>query len=129
MALSIKTLYSINDMVPTKTKLTLLRSLVISHLHYPAILLSGINKSLLRTLEKQLNWGVKACFNRKKYDSSSDLKIKYKILPVEYLIRYRCVAYFWRIINKEIPAFQNMNLETWNLTKNERTSNFFQHQT
>ena len=114
-------------MVPTKTKLTLLRNLVISHFQYRAISLSGIIKSLPTTLEKQLNWGVKSLFQYKKYDSSSDLKINYKILPVEYLIRYRRVAYFWEIINKEIPAFQNTNLETWKKCTNFNT--IVQHQT
>ena len=45
--------------------------LVISHLHYSAILLGGIRDNLITILEKQLNWGIKACFNRTKYERLS----------------------------------------------------------
>ena len=64
MACGIKTLYSIREYFPEKVRLLLLNALVISHLHYPAILLKGLTENLNTTLEKQLNWGVKACFNR-----------------------------------------------------------------
>ena len=38
----------------------LLNSLVISHIHYPAILINEMSQNLITTLKKQLNWGVKA---------------------------------------------------------------------
>ena len=81
MALGIKSLYSVRDIFPQKTRKLLLNALVVSHLHYSAILLSGISENLLTTLEKQINWGIKACFNRLKYDHSSDLKVQHDILP------------------------------------------------
>ena len=73
MACGIKTIYAIRDFFPIKTRLLLLNALVLSHLHYPAILLNGISENLLTTLEKQLNWGVKACFNRSRYDLEVDI--------------------------------------------------------
>ena len=63
MATGIKTLYSIRDIFPTATRLLLLNVLVLSHLHYSSILLTGISENLITTLEEQLNWGIKACFN------------------------------------------------------------------
>ena len=74
MACGIKNLYSIREYLPEKTRLLLLNT-VISHLHYPSILLNGISQNLRTTLENQWSWAVKACFNRTKYESSSDLKI------------------------------------------------------
>ena len=85
MALGIKSLYFVRDIFPQKTRKLLLNALVVRHLHYSAILLSGISENFLTTLEKQLNWGIKACFNRLIYDHSSDLKIQHNILPVRYL--------------------------------------------
>ena len=64
IACGIKTIYCVRDFLPTKTRLLLLNALVISNLHYSSILLNGISRSLISTLEKQLNWGIKACFNR-----------------------------------------------------------------
>ena len=81
MACGIKTLSSIRDYFPEIVRLLLLNALVINHLHYPAILLKFLTENLNTTLEKQLNWGINACFIRTKYDRSSDLKIKHNILP------------------------------------------------
>ena len=55
MATGIKTLYAIRDIFPTATRLLLLDALVLSHLHYSSILLTGISENLVTTLEKQLN--------------------------------------------------------------------------
>ena len=55
MATGIKTLYGIRDTFPIATRLFLLNALVLSHLHYSAILLTGITKNLITTLEKQFN--------------------------------------------------------------------------
>ena len=95
MACGIKTLYSIRDYFPEKVRLLLLNALVISHLHYPAILLNGLTENLNTTLEKQLNWGIKVCFNRTKCDRSSDLKIKHNILPIRYFLKNtKSLSYF-----------------------------------
>ena len=96
MACGIKTLYSIRDSFPEKVRLLLLNALVISHLYYPAILLNGLTENLNTTLKKQLNWGIKACFNRTKYDRSSDLKIKHNILPIRYFLKNEPLSYFWK---------------------------------
>ena len=105
MATGIKTLYAIRDIFPTATRLLLLNALVLSHLHYSSILLTGISENLITTLEKQLNWGIKACFNRTKLDHSTDLKIRHKILPVRHFLDYKCLLYLWKYKNSLIPAF------------------------
>ena len=55
MACGIKTLQSIKKPLPVKTRLLLMNALVINHLHYPAILSSGISANLMISLEKQLS--------------------------------------------------------------------------
>ena len=104
MSCGIKCLYSIRDLFPEKTRLMLLNALVVSHLQYSALLLTGITENLMTTLEKQLNRAIKACFFRTKYDHSSDLILQYKILPVRYLLNIKTVLYFWKWKNKMIPA-------------------------
>ena len=91
MTCGIKTIYSVRDLFPEKTRFLLLNALVISHLHYSSVLLNGITENLLTTLEKQLSWAVKACFKRNKFDHSSDLKIYHKILPIQYFLQYKSV--------------------------------------
>ena len=121
MACGIKTLYSVKYFLTDKTCLMLFNSLVISHIHYPAILLNEISQNLITTLEKQLNWDVKACFNRRKYDSSSDLKIKYNIFPIRILLDIKAVTYFWKCQNNLLTAFKSSNKVTTALIKTQVT--------
>ena len=65
MACSIKTLNNIRNCFLIKTRVTLLNGLVLNHVQYSSLMLLGIRKSLMITLEKQLNWGIKVCFKRK----------------------------------------------------------------
>ena len=93
MACGIKVLNTLSKSLPEKTIVLLLNAIVISHLHYSALILIGLQKSLLTTLEKQLNWGINNIFNRK-YDRSTDLKLRIKILLVSFLLKYHCSKYF-----------------------------------
>ena len=79
--------------LPVKTRLLIMHALVISHLHYPAILFIGISANLMISLEKQLSWAVKTCCDRAKYDSSSDLKLKHTILPVTMFLDYKILSF------------------------------------
>ena len=74
MATGIKTIYTIRNYVPLKTRFLLLNTLVLCHLYYPGVLFTGLNNTLMASLEKQLNWAVKACCFKRKYDSSTQLK-------------------------------------------------------
>ena len=95
MRCGIKTLYAIRDSFPEKTRLLIMNALVISHVHYSAIiLLNGISENLLTTLEKQLRWAVKACFSRRKCDHSADLKLLHDILPMRYFLKLKSVLFF-----------------------------------
>ena len=67
-ACGIKTLYSIRDLFPEKIWILLLDALVVSQLQYSSVLLNGIAQNLKTTLKKQLNWGIKAIFYRKKFE-------------------------------------------------------------
>ena len=108
MACGIKTIYSVKQFLPEKS-LLLLNALVLRYLHYPAILLQGISQNILTTFEKQLSWGVKACFIRQKQDSSSDLKIKHNMLPIKIFLDYKSCFYFWKYQNHLLPAFSGPN--------------------
>ena len=83
MAMGIKTLNVIKHPFPFSIKILLMNALILSHLHYSSVVIQGISKNLTVSLEKQLSWAVKSCFNRKKFDSSADLKLKFGILPIK----------------------------------------------
>ena len=74
-------------------------SLVISHLKCPAKLLCSLSQALITTLKKQLSWPVKACYIRRKFDSSHDLTLINKILPVHMLVQYSVALYTRQVSN------------------------------
>ena len=89
MATSFKTLAQIRGCLPKETRLLLYRSLVISQLEYPILLLTSFSKEAISSIDRQLNWGIKTAFFRKKFDRSSDPKKNtiYFALKIFLLIR------------------------------------------
>ena len=50
----------------------------------------------------------KARFNRTKFDRTTDLKMKPKILAVEYRIKHRVIIYFIKLLKKDLPIFDEL---------------------
>ena len=124
MAQGIKSIYTLRNCDPESFKKTLINSLVISHLQYPAVLLCSLSQNLIATLEKQLNCTVTACYNSKRFDSSHDLKLRNNILLVRMLIQYRVALYTRQIFNYKKQAFKNISgipLQTGNFCFHNRT--------
>ena len=94
-ACGVKVLNTLSKSLPEKTKVLLRIAIVISHVHFSALILIELQKSLLTILEKQLNWGIKSIFNRRKYDRFADLKLRNQILPVSFLLKYHCSNFFF----------------------------------
>ena len=65
-------------------------------------------------------------FQKKKYDHSTDLKIKNRIVPVEFLLKCRCMVFFLKYVRKQLTAFSNNNvLQTSNCNQNARTGKIY----
>ena len=93
---------------------------MLSHVHYSATIIQSINQNLVLTLDRTLNWAVKASFFRKKFDSSRDLKLKHKILPMHNFLKLKRINYIWKIKTNQLPAFDKagaVNLKPGKLTK------------
>ena len=126
MATSIKTLAQIRGSLPKETRLLLYRSLVISQLEYPILLLTSLSKEAISSIDRQLNWGIKTAFFRKKFDRSSDLKRKYDILCFENFLAYSCINYLVKLIKNQLPSFTDLSFPTLDLKLNCRTLKFSQ---
>ena len=81
MAQGIKAIYTLRNVSPLYLRISILNRLVLSHIQYSAVLISTISNNLIRRLEKQLSWVVKAGFNCAKYNFSAQLKLQNQILP------------------------------------------------
>ena len=124
MACGIKTIYAVQQFLQEKTCPLLLNALVLSTFHYPTILLQGFSKNLL-TLKKQLSWGLKACFNRQKQDTSIDLKLKHNIFPKWLFLACKSCFNFWKYRNNLLPAFSGTNtIPTAKMKYHARTKKF-----
>ena len=95
MACGIKVLNTLSKSLPEKTKIFFLNVILIFHIQFSALFLIGLQKSLLTTSEEQLNWELKTIFDRRKYDRSTDLNFRNKMLPVFFLLKYHCSKYFF----------------------------------
>ena len=127
MAQGIKCIYALRNIIPTGYKKTILNSFVRNHVKYFSLLLATINENLITTLENQMKWAIKACFHRQKFDSSSDLKMNLRILPISLLFGYRAATYCHGIMNKKKPAFSSsaLKLPTASFYVHERTQKIF----
>ena len=62
----------------------------------------------LKIINRQINWGIKVCFLRQKYEKARDLIKQTKILPAELIIAKRLlIKLHYDIARPEI--FQNFN--------------------
>ena len=128
MAGGIKKIYTLRNRSPTFLMKTVLNAFFISHLHYSLLLIQSIDKILLISFEKQLNWAIRACYSRNRIESTKDLKIKLSILPVEYLIKMKRTTYMWKLINCLLPAFNTLDvttLPTWCIRQNLGSCDIF----
>ena len=78
MAHAIRSIYLIRHQLPLNARILLLKSLVLSHLSFAAIFFQKLYAKNLKRFNRQINWGIKVCFLRKKYDKARDLLIQTK---------------------------------------------------
>ena len=83
----IKTIYAIRKSIPQKLLTLVLNALVLSHLHYSAVIIHAIEQNLIMSLEKQLNWSLRATFFRHKFESVQDIKCSRNILPIKLFLK------------------------------------------
>ena len=94
MAHAIRSIYLIRHQVPLNARI-LLKSLVLSYLSFSAILFQNLSAKNLKSLNRQINWGIKVCFLRKEYDKARDLLIQTKILQAELRIAEMLLIKFY----------------------------------
>ena len=120
LARGISTLQSIKYSFSIKTCLLIINTLLTSHLHYPAVLLSRKSENYLISLESQYRWAIKTCFDYAKFDSSSDLKFRNGIMHMPMFLDLRKKP-FSENKNQRLPAFSEIEYKNYHFDKNMRT--------
>ena len=124
MALGIKCILSITSHIPLPMRLILLKTLVLSHINYSAILLNAIPDFQLKRLDRQVNWAIKSCYFRGKFDHVTTLRKSSKVLPTTYLINISSAVKFWELIFNACKPFQNLHFPNFDYLVNPRTSKY-----
>ena len=128
MVREIKPIYTLRNRIPTFLMKTVLNAFVIRHLHYSLPLIQSIDKNLLISLEKQLNWAIRACYSGNRMDETKDLNIKHSIFPVELLLKLKRTTFMWKPRNYLLPALNPLDvttLPTWCIRQNLRSFDIF----
>ena len=106
MATSIRTWHQIRESFPATTRLVLFKTLVLSHLEFPIFLFTSLSKTQINSQDKQINWGIKNAFFRRKLEKSCDLKTKHQIMSFEGYLKYSCLNNLSRLFKGQ-PASSN----------------------
>ena len=94
MATAIRSIYLLRYQLPLKARLMLFKFPVLSHLIFSALFFQNLNFSAMQPINLQINWGMKVCYMRKKFERSTDLLVKSDILPAVLLISQMNVSKF-----------------------------------
>ena len=70
MATAIISIYLLRYQLPLKARLMLFKSLVLSHLTISALFFQNLNFPAMERINRQINWGIKVCYMRKKFERS-----------------------------------------------------------
>ena len=120
-ACAIRTIYHIRDFLPKYTRISVMNAIVTSHFHYSALLLTSITQSNLDSLERQLNWALKASLFQSKFASVSNLKISTKTLGVGDIVQMKSLNYFFALYNNTNLPYKNGTFPGYILRTNSRT--------
>ena len=132
MASAIRSLYLVRYQVPLKSRINVFKSLVLSHLDFSALILVRFFFQILPSysidrINKQINWGIKVCFMKIKYDTARDLLLETIILPAELQIIRVSLNRFFNILqqtrNRSNKHFRF--LENVPIIAHKRTHNLF----
>ena len=131
MAHAIRSIYHIRHQDPLKARILLLKSLVLSHLSFSAIFFQNLSEKNLKRPDLQINWGIRVCFLRKKYDKARDLLIQTKTLPAELIIaKISLIKFHYDIARPEnsdnfygyLSLHQNTRTKQFKIRQNAKTS-------
>ena len=131
IANAIRSIYLVRHFLPLKARIGLFKSLVLSHLNFSAIFFQTLSVMSLQRVNRQINWGIKVCHLRKKFDSKRDLLLKDKILPAEFFIKNVFPLKFFDLLSQYKESSRETKnssfriFEMYELTKNSRTLQYF----
>ena len=76
MAAAIRSLYLVRNHIPLEVRLQVFKSLVRSQLSFSGVYLQTLSAKNIQHINRQINWGIKVCYMRRKFDHCRDILLK-----------------------------------------------------
>ena len=121
MAAGIKTINHISSVIPLKTRILLLHSLVLSHFNYSCLLFTGLTETYFNKLERNFSWGLKVCYNKQKRSGNTVLHLKSNLPPLRFQLKSKLTLSLWKLKNDNWEAFKYLPFPNNITTTNPRT--------
>ena len=86
MAAVIRSLYLVRNHIPLEVRLQVFKSLVWPHLSFSGVYLQTLSAKNVQRINRQINWGIKVCYMRRKFDHCHDILLKSHVLIAELII-------------------------------------------
>ena len=71
--------------IPLEVRLQVFKSLDLSHLSFSGVYLQTLSAKTIHHINGQINWGIKVCYMRRKFDHRRDLLLKLHV-PAEIIV-------------------------------------------
>ena len=81
MAAAICSLYPVRNHIHFEVRLQVFKSLVLSLLSFSGVYLQTLSAKNIQRINRQINWGIKVCYMRRKFDHCRDNLLKLHVLP------------------------------------------------
>ena len=120
MAMGIQSIRYLSNCIPIKARIQLLHALVISHLNYSSLIFNGISQHNKNKLEKQLNWGLRVCFNAPQTMSVHKLKQRARLLNTDFSRKYFTLNKFASIYANTSKPFETIDFPNLQIRENKR---------
>ena len=125
MAIAIQTIKNIRNQLPHSVRVLLIKTLVLSHLHYTCLFLNGCSVQILKKkLEKQIKWAIRTSLSVQRNISVRVYRINHDIPTANQIIGYRSLQYYSRLFLKNLPAFKTLKFPNLPEYYNFRTKRF-----
>ena len=85
-----RTIEIVRCTIAFKSRIALLKALVLSHLEYSMNLLTSITETQKKQIDKLIEWGMRVCVFIRNRETAFPHQASHKILPFELLLEKSC---------------------------------------
>ena len=94
MSAGMRTIEIVRRTIPLKSRIAMLKALVLSHLQHSMNFLTSITEIQKKQIDKQIKWDMRVCVFKRKRETAFPREASHKNLPFELLLEKSCLLRF-----------------------------------